>query len=298
MEYDVWAQVVEIFKDYRNVAFRVTNEFHGYKYEQTLDPGIPDDPDNPKDPNYLTSDEARAKFIDFITEKGRIARTIKPDGWVFYRNGGQLVGDMVALDWPLGIDPEPTDSPAYAAISHNYNTSDSNWGYWGLNDLKYTHDFLKHVKMNRKAPPQQESAALLASFMSTNNMGGLANRFGSEYHFAPQKDGDRNMTDFQMMAQSEYILDFFNEHQSIFSYADGHSAGGIKDNGIYNTELGRAHAYNVPHLDMFFDMLMQKSDSLSLILNSTLGGSVDHNNTIPPEHRGICMWCAPAIRSS
>ncbi len=276
---DTFEQVVELLKDYRNVVYRTNNEFHGYKYEQTLDPSHPD---------YLTAAQAHDEFInEYMIPRGIAARTIKPDGWVFYRNEGQLIRDMHQLPYPLGIDPEPTASPSFTGIAHNFNTADEWWGYWGLNHPTYTHDYLKHLRMNRKAPPTLESAGLLAEFMKTNNMGGIAYRFGSFYHFFGPKYGDRLMTDYQCIAQVECMLDFFNDNRSMAVQADGATSGGVQNLSIYIDKERRARAYNYPHLDMLFDTLTEKSASRRLELKMTPGGQVSHN--MAPEHRGMHM---------
>ena len=277
-DYDAWEQVVKAFRTYPNVAFRVSNEFHGYKYEQTLAPNHPD---------YLTKEQAKEKFIRFITEKGRIARTIKPDAWVFYRNQGQLIGWLYTLPYPLGIDRPPTTNPCYYGISHNFNTGDYYWGYWGLNHPHWTHERLKYLRINRKQPPHRESTGLLTEFRKTNNMGALANRFGSEYHYKPRKYGDRNMTDFQMMAQSEFLLDYFNRNKCTFSYADGNTSGGMKANGIFNTVRQQAHVYNSPFIDKFLHLILEKSYSRQLKLRATKGGTISHE--LGAQHRGMHM---------
>jgi len=268
IDYDVWTQVISNLKDIDHVAYRTTNEFHGYKYEQTLDPSNPD---------YLTRQEANKKFFKYIIKKGEIVRRIKPTAWVFYRNGGQLVGDMVALPYPLGIDPEPTEDPCYYGISHNFNAGDFSWGYWGLNDPYYTRDFLKYARINRKPIPIRESAGLLADFMENNHIGAVANRFATEYHFPVKKYGDRAMTDFQMLAQLEFILDFFREHKSTFTYADGDTSCGMKQCGIFNTIRMKPNTYNVPHLDEFMHLLLEKSNLRKLHLKSTPGGKISHS---------------------
>ena len=277
-DYDAWAQVVEALKTYRNVAFRVSNEFHGYKYEQTLDPSHPD---------YLTQPQATEKFIEFITMKGKIARSIKPDVWVFYRNQGQLIGWLATLPYPLGIDPPPTANPCYYGISHNFNTGDYHWGYWGLNDPYWTHERLKYLRINRKREPHRESSGLLTEFRKGNNIGAMANRFASEYHFGSCKYGDRNMTDFQMLAQSEFILNYFNRNKCICTYADGDTSGGMKANGIFNTVRQQAHVHNSPFIDRFLHQILEKSHSRQLKLRTTKGGTVTHDLGTP--HRGMHM---------
>jgi len=108
--------------------------------------------------------------------------------------------------------------PCFYGISHNFNTGDMHWGYWGLEHPYWTHERLKHVRINRKPPPQRESSGLLTEFRKTNNLGALANRFAIDYHYRPCKYGDRHMTDYQMMAQAEFILDYFKSEDKPLLY--------------------------------------------------------------------------------
>ena len=161
------------------------------------------------------------------------------------------------------------------------------WGYWGLEHPYWTHERLKHVRINRKPPPQRESSGLLTEFRKTNNLGALANRFAIDYHYRPCKYGDRHMTDCQMMAQAEFILDYFNKNKCTFSYADGDTSGGMKQNGIYNTVRQQAHVHNSPVIDRFLHLVLEKSNSRQLRIQTTSGGTVSH--TLGTPHRGMYM---------
>lgn len=119
MDYDIWQQVIREFKSYRNIGYRTNNEFHGYKWEQKLPP------DHPR---YLTAEQARLKFMDYMIHKGLLARKIKPTVWVFYRNRGQIIQDAKDWEFPFGIDRPPTRNPCYYGLSYNFNLGDHDWG--------------------------------------------------------------------------------------------------------------------------------------------------------------------------
>jgi len=280
MDYDVWQQVIREFKSYRNIGYQTNNEFHGYKWEQSLPPN---------DPKHLTAEQARSKFMDYIIHKGVLAHTIKPTAWIFYRNRGQMLQDAQTWKFPFGIDRPPTEDPCYYGLAHNFNLGDYDWGFYGLNDPKYTDEYLKWCRLNRYPPPRKESAGLLTEYRNTKwkAVGALAERIGLDYHISRVKSCKRFMTDYQNLAQMEFLLDDFNKDKSITCYADGDTSGGNKQNGLFNTKKNRAHAYNVPCIDQFLNLNLEKSYSRQLKLETTDGGTIAHQ--LGPLHRGMYM---------
>jgi len=280
MDYDIWQQVIREFKSYRHIGYRTNNEFHGYKWEQKLPP------DHPK---YLTAEQARVKFMKYMIEKGVLARRIKPTAWVFYRNRGQILQDAQNWDFPFGIDPPPTQNPCYYGLSYNFNVGDCDWGFHGLNHPKYTEQYIRWHRLNRFPPPRKEAAALLREFRRTKwkHVGAVVNRFGLDYHKSRVKTCKRFMTDYQNLAQMAFLMDYFNEDKSITTYPDGDTSGGNKQNGIFNTKRNKAHAYNSPCIDQFLHVVLQKSYSRQLKLQTTTGGTISHH--LGPLHRGVHM---------
>jgi hypothetical protein len=122
---------------------------------------------------------------------------------------------------------------------------------------------------------------------SKNNAGVLGDRCCTEYHFPGIKNGDLYMSDYQCLAKAEYTLEECNRHKVAVGYADGDVSGGMKNNGIFNTVTNRAHVYNSPHIDMFLNLILEKSYSRRLELRSTEGGTIVH--TLGKPHRGFHM---------
>ncbi len=276
---DCFEQLVREFKDFPNVAFRSNNEFHGWKYELSL----------PEDhPNHLSLDEVNRRFLVLLGRQARAARSINPNAYIFYREGGaQLTDKMVKWPLPLGNDPPLTATYALQGLNFNYGSGDHFWGYWGRRDPLYTHELLKHLRLNRKWPPERNSLGLLIDWKSKNNAGVLVDRFCTEYHFPGIKNGDLYMSDYQCLAKAEYTMDECNRHKVAVGYADGDVSGGMKNNGIYNTVRKQAHVYNSPHIDMFLDLILEKSHSRRLELRSTEGGTIEH--ALGKPHRGFHM---------
>ncbi len=276
---DCFEQLVREFRDFPNVAFRSNNEFHGWKYELSL----------PKDhPNHLSLDEVNRRFLVLLNRLAKAARAINPNAYIFYREGGaQLTDKMVKWPLPLGDDPSLTDTYALQGLNFNYGSGDHFWGYWGRSHPFYTHQLLKHLRLNRKWPPERNSLGLLIDWKSKNNAGVLVDRFCTEYHFPGIKNGDLYMSDYQCMAKAEFTLDECNRHKVAVGYADGDVSGGMKNNGIYNTVTKQAHVYNSPHIDTFLNLILEKSHSRRLELRSTEGGTIEHALSQP--HRGFHM---------
>jgi len=278
-DFDIWEQVIHEFKAYRNIGYRTNNEFHGYKWEQTL-PG--------NHPKSLNKTEAHEKFMDYMIRKGELARAIKPDAWLFYRNQGQMIMGAKEWDFPFGDDPPLSPAPCYAGFAMNFNNGEHGWGYYGLDHSEYTEEYMKWIRLNRKAPPHKEAAGLLREYRESRwqNMGAMINRFGLNYH-SSRPDCKKVLTDYQDLAQMAFLYDYFNEDKSITTYLDGDTSGGMKANGIFNTVKNEMHAHNVPCLDQFFDLTLQKSYSRKLKLESSEGGEIKHS--LPPKHRGVHM---------
>jgi hypothetical protein len=276
---DCFEQLFREFRDFPNVAFRSNNEFHGWKYELSL----------PRDhPNHLSLGEVNRRFLTLLDKLARVARTVNPNAYIFYREGGaQLTDKMVKWPLPIGNDPAPTDTYALQGLNFNYGSGDHFWGYWGRGDSFYTHELLKHLRLNRKWPPERNSLGLLIDWKSQNNAGVLVDRFCTEYHFPGIKNGDLYMSDYQCLAQAEYTLDECNRHRVAVGYADGDVSGGMKNNGIYNTVRKQAHVHNSPHIDMFLNLILEKSHSRRLELRSTEGGTIEHALGMP--HKGFHM---------
>jgi len=276
---DCFEQLVREFKDFPNVAFRSNNEFHGWKYELSL----------PKDhPNHLSLDEVNRRFLVLLGRQAKAARAINPNAYIFYREGGaQLTDKMVKWPLPLGNDPPLTATYAFQGLNFNYGSGDHFWGYWGRRHPFYTHELLKHLRLNRKWPPERNSLGLLIDWKSKNNAGVLVDRFCTEYHFPGIKNGDLYMSDYQCLAKAEFTLDECNRHKVAVGYADGDVSGGMKNNGIYNTVTKQAHVYNSPHIDMFLNLILEKSHSRRLELRSTKGGTIEH--TLGKSQRGFHM---------
>lgn len=276
---DCFEQLVREFEDFPNVAFRSNNEFHGWKYELSL----------PEDhPNHLSLDEVNRRFLVLLGRQAKAARAINPNAYIFYREGGaQLTDKMVKWPLPLGNDPPLTATYALQGLNFNYGSGDHFWGYWGRGHPFYTHDLLKHLRLNRKWPPERNSLGLLIDWKSKNNAGVLVDRFCTEYHFPGIKNGDLYMSDYQCLAKAEYTLDECNRHKVAVGYADGDVSGGMKNNGIYNTVTKQAHVHNSPHIDMFLNLILEKSYSRRLELRPTEGGTIDH--ILGEPHRGFHM---------
>ncbi len=276
---DVWEQVIREFKSYRNIGYRTNNEFHGYKWEQNL----------PIDhPKFLTLEQADNKFMEYIIKKGMLARAIKPNAWIFYRNQGQMMQNAKEWRFPFGNDPSLSEDPCYTGLAMNFNNGEFCWGYYGLDHPVYTEEYMKWIRINRKAPPCKEAAGLLREYRQTKweNMGALINRLGLNYHFS-RSDCKKTLTDYQDLAQMAFLYDFFNEDKSVTTYLDGDTSGGMKANGLFNTIKNKAHAHNVPCLDQFFELTLQKSYSRKLKLESSAGGTIGHG--LGPRHRGVHM---------
>lgn len=280
MDFDIWQQVIREFRSYRNIGYRTNNEFHGYKWEQKL----------PRDhPRFLTAEQARLKFMDYMIKKGVLARRIKPTAWVFYRNRGQILQDAQNWEFPFGVDPPPTQNPCFYGLSYNFNVGDHDWGFYGLNHPKYTEEYMKWHRLNRFPPPKKEAAGLLREFRQAKwkHVGAVVNRFGLDYHMSRVKTCKRFMTDYQNLAQMAFLMDYFNEDKSATTYPDGDTSGGNKQNGIFNTKRNKAHAHNVPCIDQFLHLVLEKSYSRQLKLETTKGGTISHD--LGPEHRDVHM---------